>query len=530
MNIYNLISFDKKKLVEGVDILYDAVAPSLGPRAYTGALDEGYRRRVLDDGVEIAKRILLKDQIQNFGANIVTEAAKKTADEAGDSTTATIILAHAIIHESLKLIENGAHPMALRVGLEEGTQLLIDEVDKIKTPIKGLEQAIQIATISCKDPKLGELVAKTIDEMGQDGIVTVEESPAHDTYVDFQKGMRFESGYAHPAFVTHPEQMEAVYASPKILILDKAISFEGLMELFSEVQKKGLSIVIIAPDLDPRMGSFLIENKRKGAIQALYIKAPYAANFQKDLLQDLAILTGATYIPLTEGARLEDIKFSDLGECEKIVSTHNSTLIIGGMGDPKLIKSRIISLKALVKTTPSDFDSDKLRERLAKLTTGIAVIKVGGSTEVEMLERKERAIDAVSATKAALEDGIVIGGEMAYFQLLNIFTGSPNEYYGSELILYNALQKPFEQLLTNSGLDVGMYKEKLTHNTLTPYTFTPNLGVDVTTGQVVNMIEKGIIDPAKVIKCALKNAVSVAIQLLTINVVIAPGDHDIKGE
>lgn len=515
---HNIISFDQQKLLEGLDILFNATAPSLGPLAYAAGVDEGFRRRVLDDGVEIAKRIILEDKVQNFGANLVAEAARKTADEAGDSTTATIILAHALIHESFKLIETGIHPMSLRRGLEEGVALLIKEVDAIKTPVKGLAQTTQIATISCKDPKLGELVAKTIDEMGVDGIVTVEESKASQTYVDFQKGMRFESGYAHAAFVTHPETMETIYTSPKILVMDKAVSFEGLLPIFTEIQKKGLSLVIIAPAMDGRMGEFLIENKRKGAIQALYVNAPFAANFQKDFLQDIAILTGATYISLTEGGRIEDLKFSDLGECEKIISNKNSTLIIAGKGDQQVVQDRVQSLKSLIKETPSDFESEKLKERLAKLTTGVAVIKIGGATEVEMNERRERAIDAVAATKAALEDGIVMGGERTYFQLLqNLYQGNPKDFRGAELILWNALQKPFEQLLTNSGLNVGEYTEKLSHA-------HKDFGVDVTTGEIVNMINAGIIDPAKVVKCALRNAVSVAIQFILINVIITPGE------
>src|ERR1035437_3417975 len=357
----NQISFDKQKLVEGLDILFNAVAPSLGPRAYCAALDEGFRRRVIDDGVEIAKRIILEDKVQNFGANTVAEAAQKTAQEAGDSTTATIILAHAIIHESLKLIATGVHPMALRVGLEEGVKLLVNEVDKIKTPIKGLEQSIQIATISCKDPKLGELVAKTIDEMGIDGIVTVEESTASETYVDYQKGMRFESGYASKGFVTHPEQMESIYMNPKILIMDKCPTYQTLTPIFAEVKKKQLPLVIIAPEIDNELKAFLIANKSnpESPFLSLCINAPYAANFQKDFLQDLSILTGATYIALTEGARIEDIKFSDLGECEKIISSHNSTLILGGKGIKEDVDSRIKSIRALVKSTPSDFDSEK---------------------------------------------------------------------------------------------------------------------------------------------------------------------------
>ncbi len=527
----NSISFDKKRLLEGVDLLYEAVAPSLGARAYTAALDEGFRRRVIDDGVLIAKYVLPEDKVQAFGASLIAESARRTADMAGDGTSATVILAHAIIHESLKLIDTGVHPMALRKGLEDGIKLLIDEVDKIKTPITGLAQAVEVATISCKDPVLGKLIAETIHAMGLDGIVTVEESTASETYVDYQKGMRFESGYAHAAFVTHPEQMEAIYTNPKILILDKAVSFEAFLgsqdAIFPLIQKKGQSIVIIAPSLDPNMGEFLIENKRKGSLRALYINAPYAANFQKDFLRDLAILTGAVYIPLTEGGRIEDVKYSDLGECEKITSSHNSTLIVGGQGSKKEINNRIQTIKTQIKSTPSDFETEKLRERLAKLTTGVAVIKVGGSTEVEMQERKERAIDAVAATKAALEDGIVPGGERAYINILKTKQFVKERKYKNETevqdvenanhILERALCKPFEQLLINSGLNVGEYRQKLAHK---PY----NLGVDVTTGEVVNMIEKGIIDPAKVIKCALKNSVSVAIQFLSINVIITPGE------
>jgi chaperonin GroEL len=487
---------------------------------------------VIDDGVEIAKRVILEDKVENFAANLVAEASRKTADEAGDSTTATIILAYHMIHEAFKLIETGVHPMSLRKGLEEGVELLVKEVDKIKTPVKGLAQTTQIATISCKDEVLGKLVAETIDSMGVDGIVTVEETTGSETYVEYQKGMRFESGYAHAAFVTHPENMESIYLNPKILIMDRAVSFEGLMPIFSDIQKKGLSIVIIAPGMDERMGEFLIENKRKGAIQALYINAPYSANFQKDFLQDLAILTGANYITLTEGSRIEDIKYEDLGEAEKIISNKNSTIVIQGKGDPTLIEERITSIKALLKNTPSDFENEKLRERLAKLTTGVAIIKVGGTTEVEMNERKERAIDAVAATKAAVEDGIVIGGERAYFQLENVLNSYyapkgilPGEYGNPNALAYTvlttAIQKPFEQLMTNSGLNVGEYTEKMKHA-------KPGEGVDATTGEIVNMIEKGIIDPAKVVKCALRNAVSVAIQFMIINVVITPGDEPAK--
>lgn len=517
--VFNEVDFDKQRLIEGLEVLFNATAPTLGPLSALMGIDEGYKKRTIDDGVFIASRILLKDKVQNFGANIVAEASRKTADIAGDGTTATIILAYAIIKEANKLIATGVHPMSLRKGLEEGVKLLIDEVDKIKTPVKELKQSIQIATISCKDETLGKLVAKTIDEMGISGIVTVEESKASDTYVDYQKGMRFESGYAHMAFVTHPNTMEAIYANPKILIIDKAISFEPLLKLFEEVAKKGESLVIIAPTIDNRMAEFLIENKRKGAIQALYVNAPYSSNFQKDFLQDLAILTGANYIPLTEGGRIEDISYSDLGECEKIVSNHNSTIVIGGRGDPKEVNMRIASIKQLIKETPSDFESDKLKERYAKLGSGVAIIKVGGATEVEMNERKERTIDAVMATKAAVEDGIVIGGERSYIKLLENFECEKLGQEDAFSVLRQALQKPFEQLLKNSGLDVGEYREKLISNK------TLNAGVDVTNGSVVDMFKVGIIDPAKVIKSALANSVSVAIQFLLLNGTITPGDE-----
>jgi chaperonin GroEL len=523
----NNISFDRQKLFNGLETLYKAVAPSLGPRAFAAGLDEQFRRRVIDDGVEIAKRVILEDKVENFAANLVAEAARRTADEAGDSTTATVILAYHMIHEAFKLIDTGVHPMSLRKGLEEGIELLVKEVDKIKTPVKGLEQTTQIATISCKDEVLGKLVAETIENMGTDGIVTVEETTASETYVDYQKGMRFESGYAHPAFVTHPENMESIYLNPKILIMDKAVSFEGLLPIFEQVTKKGQAIVIIAPALDDRMGEFLIENKRKGAIQALYINAPYAANFQKDFLQDLAILTGASYITLTEGGRIEDIKYEDLGESEKIISNKNSTIVIQGKGDPIVIEERIKSIKALVKNTPSDFETEKLKERLAKLTTGVAIIKVGGTTEVEMNERKERAIDAVAATKAAVEDGIVPGGETAYFHISNTLGDLP-----AHSILKKAIIAPFRQLMINSGLDASQMLERLKGTTIADYTKydlgVEAFGVDATTGEIKNLFEAGIIDPAKVVKCALRNAVSVTIQFIILNVVITPGEPVVK--
>lgn len=512
----NMISFDRARLLRGVDILYDVVSKTLGARAFTGLLFDGLKSKMYDDGVELAKRVILEDSVEAAGAILVSEAARKTADEAGDGTTATIILSHALIHESLKLIATGIHPMSLRKGLEEGVQLLIESVDTIKIPVTTKEQTTQIATISCKDPQLGTLIADTIEEMGENGIVTVEESRASETYVDYQKGMRFESGYAHTAFVTHPDTMETIYNNPKVLIIDKAISFEGLLPLFSEIQKKGESLVIIAPTMENRMGEFLIENKKKGAIQALYINAPFAANFQKDFLVDLATLTGATYIPLTEGGRIEAITYSDLGECKKIISNRNSTIVIDGAGGKQAIESRIMSIKALLKATPSDFDTAKLQERLAKLTTGVAVIKVGGQTEVEMDERRERAIDAVAAVKAALEDGIVPGGERAYFALQQSIEYSSDK--NARAILSNAIEQPFNQLLINAGLDVGMYRERLNNTKL------KHAGVDVTNGVIVNMLDAGIIDPAKVVKYALRNSVSVAIQFILNHVIITPGE------
>lgn len=511
----NIVSFDKQKLITGLDTLFAAVASTLGPRAFAAGIDEVFRRRVVDDGVIIAKRIILEDKVENFGANLVAEAASKTADEAGDGTTATIIMAHAIIHEALKRIATGAHPMHLRQGLEEGIALLIKEIDVIKTPITGVEQATQIATISCKDPVLGALVAKTIDEMGEDGLVTTEESSASETTVDYQKGMRFESGYASAGFVTIPEKMESVYKNAKILIIDKCPSYQALTLLLTEVKKQQMPLVIIAPQIDDELKAFLLANKAnpQSPFHSLCINAPYAANFQKDFMQDVALFTGANYIALTEGARIEGLTFTDLGTCEKIISTHNSTVIIGGKADEKLLKERIASIKTLIRTTPSDFASDKLKERLAKLTSGVAVIKVGGSTEVEMKERLERTVDAVAATKAALSDGIVIGGERVYFLIQHVLDRTVEAHS----ILLKALAEPFNQLLTNSGLSIGEYTEKLRHSS--------DSGVDVTTGLTVDLIAEGIIDPASVAKSVLRNAVSVAIQFLLIHVIIVPGNQ-----
>jgi chaperonin GroEL len=515
----NFVSFKKEDLIVGLDILYDAVAPSLGPRAYAAAIDEGFRRRVLDDGAEIARRIILEDKVQNFGANTVAQAARKTADEAGDSTTATIILAHAIIHESMKLVATGVHPMSLRKGLEDGIKSLVAEIDNIKRSLEDDEQQNRVAVVSCKDETLGKLISETITKMGVEGIVRAEESLQPETYVEFQEGMRFESGYANSNFITNPDTMEAVFLNPKILILDKPLSYEPFLPLFTEIQKQGLSLVIVAPEIDERMREFLVDNKKKGTLQSLYVNAPYSANVQRDFLQDLAVFTGAKYIALREGMRVEDISFANLGDCDQVVSNHNSSIIIGGKGDPEDIQRTIIGIKQLIKNTPSDFETEKLRERLAKLTSGVAIIKVGGTTDVEMLERKERVIDALAATRAAIEDGIVPGGETVYLRIKSALDSL--EDTNARLVLQRAIEKPFEQLLSNSGLSVGEYKERLSHA-------KQGMGVDVTSGELVDMVKKGIVDPAKVVKCALQNAVSVAIQFLLINVIIAPGDQPIK--
>lgn len=512
---YNQVTFGKEAkdgLLTGIEVLYRAVSSTLGARSRTVGIDYGYAGKILKDGVSIAKVILLADPVQNFGAQRVAEAARKTVQDVGDGTTVTIILAHAIITEAQKLIDAGVSPMELKEGLEKGIEALVVEIDKYAKPVKKLQEVVDVATVSVSgDKPLGQLIGETIYKVGVQGVVTVEENAkSNETYVDYQKGMRFDKGYSHQLFVTNPDKMEASLKDTKVLVTDKALNPQEVMPLLTEVfEKKGLPLVILSPESSEQLRDFLIVNKMQGKIRALHINQP-----DTNLLQDVAILTGAKFI--STGDTWDKVKYEDLGKAKRVTSSGTATEIVGGGGAKEDIDTRVTSLINQIKQSDSDFEKEKLRERYAKLTDGVAVINVGGRTEVEMQERKERVDDALGATMAAIDEGIVPGGEIVYLSARRALKG---ESYANT-ILRNALEKPFRKLMDNAGFDAGQKLEQL-HGTVV-VKGVEGFGIDVTTGKLENMLAIGVIDPVAVPKSALRNALSVALQIMTTDTVITP--------
>lgn len=503
----------KKKVLKGIQILYDAVSTTLGPRGQNVGIDYGFEKKILHDGVSVAKVIMLKDLTENFGAQVVAEAARKQVDEVGDATTGTITLAYSIITEANKIIEAGVNPMQLRSELESASEIIIKEINKYAKPISTLEEKQQVATISAEDKELGNLVAETIEKTGANGLVSAEESTGYDTYYEWEEGMQFDKGFASPYFVTNPNKLEASLKDARILITDIPLTAEPLMPLFTEVfQKKGWPLVIIGPEITDNLRNFLIVNKLEGKISALYINAPMFGDRQNAFMQDIAIITGSTFISREAGMSPEKITAEHLGKATRVRSTQTVTEIIGGAGDKKMIADRIALVKEQLADETSEFEKTKLKERIAKMAGGVSVIKVGGQTEIEMKERKERVDDAVHALKAALEEGIVPGGETVFLRAIEKL---PNTGYGN-IIMKEALKLPFKKLMENAGYDSGQMLERISTSMVNGY------GIDVTTGKVVNMFDSGIVDPKKVVVQALRNALSVAVQIICMPVVITP--------
>lgn len=508
----------KEKILKGIDILYRAVSTTLGPRGRNVGIDYGFQKTVLHDGVSVANVILLKDLVENFGASIVMEAAKKQVKEVGDATTATIILAHSIITESEKLIEAGVPSMSLRQGLEEGIEKIIAEIEKLAKPITTDKQRVEIATISAEDPILGQLVADVIKKVGSEGLITVEESKSPETFFEHQEGMQFDQGYASPYLITNQETMEATLNDTNVLVTDMKINPNDLLPLFKEIfEKRADPLTIIGVEPTDSMRDFLVVNKLQGKIRASYVKSPAGTDRQNSLLQDIAILTGARFISEQKGDKATDIKYEDLGTASRITSFSNSTEIIGGGGVKSQIKARCEAIKTQIDDEESEFEKDKLKERFAKLTGGVGVIKVGGQTEVEMHERKERVDDAVHALRAAITGGIIPGGEVIYITVRNILK---KDTYANT-ILKNALIRPFNKLVENAGYDAGRIFAKLENEPI-------KVGFDVTDGKIKDMEAAGIIDPANVTIQALRNALSVAVQIITTDVVVIPEPEETK--
>ena len=508
------------KIVDGVKILAEAVSMTLGPRALSVAIDQEYAHKVIDDGIGVARSIDLKDKFENLGVKIGREAAQKTVDYTGDGTSGTIVLLAAIVEEALKVISSGVNPMQLRREIELGSKKVLSALDEIRQDVTTKEQKIQVATISCKDEELGKLIADTIIKIGDDGVLTVEESKLSDTIVEMQDGMQFERGYAHPFMITEPERMIAGLEDVYVLISDKPLNNLVDIGKFLETQvlaKGVVKMVFIVPEVGGDFLQALLGAKISGKFLGLVVKNPMIGSHATEFLQDLCAMTGAKLVSQEAGHKFEDIDLSWCGKIGRIICTKVSTTITkgGGLRDDILQRIQVIK-KQMEDETLSDFDKEKLKERLAKLTKGVAVLKVGGETEVEMKERKERAIDAVMACQSAIKHGIVPGGEIAFLIASSVLKDST---ILGEQILYHALKKPFKQLVENAGFDSGEMLNEFNHR-LTK-------GLDVTDGKWKDMVKEGIVDPFDCPETAIKTAVSTGNQILSIGCAIVPDDQDV---
>ncbi|MBU1016995.1 chaperonin GroEL [Patescibacteria group bacterium] len=508
----------RRKLKNGVDALAKAVVTTLGPKGRNVGLDKKWGSpSIVHDGVTVAKEIELKDPFENMGASLVKEAATKTNDVAGDGTTTAILLAQAIVDEGFKNIAAGTNPMILKRGLEKATDAVVAEVKKIAKPIGSSEEKAQIATISAGDPQIGRIIADALAKVGDRGVVTVEEGKGLEMEVEYKDGMVFDKGYASPYFITNPERMEAVIESPYILITDQKISaIADILPLLEKLVKVSKNIVIIADDVEGEALATLVVNTLRKTFTALAVKAPGFGDRRKAMLEDIAVLTGGKVISEEMGRKLESAEVEDLGRADRIIAKQEETVIVGGKGDSREVKARIEQIKKQIEQTTSDFDKEKLEERLAKLSGGVAVISVGAATETEMKEKKYRVEDAVNATKAAVEEGVVPGGGVAFLRarkVLEFLKLGSEEQIGVE-ILKKALEQPTRKLVENAGGDGGWVVKELQNK-------GKNEGYDVVDMKFVNLIEKGIIDPAKVTRSALQNAVSVAVNILTTEALVA---------
>ena len=514
----------RRHLKIGVDVMANAVKTTLGPKGRNVALDKKFGApTVTHDGVTVAKEIELQDPYQNMGAQLLKEAATKTNDVAGDGTTTATVLAQTIVTEGLKNVAAGANPMLLKRGIEKGTAALIEEIKKMAKQVKGKDDIAHIAAISAADPEIGKLLADVMDKVGKDGVITVEESKtglAFETeYVD---GMQIDRGYISPYFVTNPERMEATLENVYILLTDKKISAHTdivpLLEKLVQMGKREL--VIIAEDVDGEALATLVLNKLRGMLNVIAVKAPGFGDRRKEMLRDMAILTGGNVITEEMGRKLETTQISDLGQCDKVISNKDDTTFVGGKGSDKDIKGRINEIKAQIEKTTSDYDKEKLQERLAKLAGGVAVIRVGAATETELKEKKHRVEDALSATRAAVEEGIVPGGGVA---LINAIPALDKVEASGDIatgvhILKRALEEPMRQLAENAGYDGAVVVQEVRRNQKEKG--NTNIGFDVLAEEYVDLVEKGMIDPAKVTRSGLENAASIAAMILTTEALI----------
>jgi len=508
----------RHKLLRGVDILANAVKTTLGPKGRNVVLDKGYGApTITKDGVTVAKDIEVEDKFENAGVELVKEVASKTNDDVGDGTTTATVLAQAIAREGVKNVTAGANPVALKRGIDKCVENIIKELkEKISKPVTDDEIA-NVAAISANDKEIGAKIAEAMKAVGKDGVITVEESQSFGMDIETVQGMRFDKGYVSPYMVTNSERMEAEYSEPQILITDKKISsVHDILPLLEKVAQGGKKeIVIIADDVDGEALATFVVNKLRGTFNVLAVKAPGFGDRRKEILQDLAILTGGTVITEDMGRKLDSAELVDLGSAHKIIATKEFTTIVKGKGDEKLIQERVSQIKKAIELTDNDFDKEKLQERLAKLAGGVAIIKVGAATETEMKEVKHRIEDAVGATKAAVEEGVVPGGGVALLRAMKVLDGLKleNEEAVAVGIMKRAMEEPVRMIAQNAGVDGSVVVEELKKN-------SGNFGYNAATNEYGDMVKWGIIDPTKVTRSALQNAASIAGMLLTTECVI----------
>ena len=521
------ILFDEKAraaLKRGVDKLADAVKVTLGPRGRAVVLDKGYGSPVITlDGVTIAKEIELQDKIENIGAELVKQVASKTNDIAGDGTTTATLLAQVFISEGVKNVATGLDPMGLRRGMAEATDIVVGWLKSISKPINGKEETAQVATISARDEAIGALISDVIEQVGKDGVVTVEESQTLGLSKELVEGLQFDRGYISAYMITNQERMEAVLESPHILVTDKKISaINDLLPLLEKLVQAGKKeLVIIADDVDGEALATLVVNKIRGVFNVLAVKAPGFGDRRKEMLQDIAVVTGAQFISEDLGRKMENINLNDLGQAHRVVANKDNTVVVGGKGSKKDIDERVGQLKSQLAKTDSEFDREKIQERIGKLSGGVAVIKVGAATEVEQKEKQHRIEDAVAATKAAIEEGIVPGGGVALVRAAEgvkkyIDSLTKDDFakiVGAKIIL-EGLYAPLKQIAKNAGHDGAVVLDKVMNG-------SDDFGFNAAVGKYENLIKAGIVDPTKVTRSALQNAVSVASMLLITESVVA---------
>ena len=517
----------RESLKQGINTLAAAVKVTLGPKGRNVAIGKKYGSPVVThDGVTIAKEIELEDTLQNMGAQLLKQAASKTNDVAGDGTTTATILAQAIVNEGIRAVVAGANPMILKQGIALGTAAVVARIREMSQPVSGRERVSQIAAISSADPEIGNLIGEVMDKVGANGVVTVEEAQGITTEIEYTEGMNLDRGYISPHFVTDQERLEAIIDHPSILITDKKISaVADILPILEQVATSGKrEIVIIAEDVDGEALATLVVNKLRGIVSSVAIKAPGFGDRRKEMLRDIAILTGGTVISDETGSRLDNVTLRDLGNATRVVAAKESTVIVGGQGDPAEIKGRVDQIAAQIEDTTSDYDREKLQERMAKLAGGVGVIRAGAGSEVELKEKKARVEDALSAARAALEEGIVAGGGVALLVASAALDGVKAE--GDAAIgvnlLRRALEEPARQIAHNGGEDGSVVVNEI--RTRQQAANSETIGYNMATGQYEDLVAAGVIDPAKVTRVALENASSIAQMILTTETLVADAD------